>query len=133
MTKGMTMNKTAIALGIALVSIACYARPMPLLQHRSAPHHPPVVRHPPRQIPPPRHYHHYHSTWGRGGCNFWPGFTAGVIGSLLVPRLPPPPPRPVVYVNQIWVPPVYETRPVYDVFGNIIRYEQVLVRVGYWR
>lgn len=126
----MTMKNIAIVLGIALASIVCYARPMPPPQYRPAPRHPPVVRHLPRQTPP---LHHYHSTWGRGGRNFWPGFTAGIVGSLLVPRLPPPPPRPVVYVNQIWVPPVYETRPVYDAFGNIIRYEQVLVRAGYWR
>lgn len=127
----MTMNKTAIALGIALASIVCYARPMPSPHHRLALHHPPAVRHQPRQMPPPHQYHHHHSTWGRGGRNFWPGFTFGVVSSLLVP--PPPPPRPVVYVNQVWVPPVYETRPVYDAFGNIIRYEQVLVRAGYWR
>lgn len=124
------MNKTAIALGIALASIACYARPMPPILHRPIHYRPPAAHHQPKLIHPPVHHH---STWGRGGRNFWPGFTAGVIGSLLVQPPPPPPPRPVVYVNQIWVPPVYETRPVYDAFGNIIRYEQVLVRAGYWR
>ena len=81
------------------------------------------------------HHHHHHSVWGRGGSHFWPGFTGGLVGSLLAPAIvpPPPPPRPVVYVNQVWVPPVYETRPVYDSYGRIIRYEQVIVVPGYWR
>ena len=29
-------------------------------------------------------YHHYHGGyWGRGGCNFWPGFVGGVVGGVV--------------------------------------------------
>ena len=28
-------------------------------------------------------YHHHHGGWGRGGCNFWPGFVGGVVGGVV--------------------------------------------------
>ena len=125
------MKKTTTVMLTALMATICFARPIPHrpIPHRPIPHRPLAVHHQPKLVHPPVHHH---SVWGRGGRNFWPGFTVGIASSLLMPP-PPPPPRPVVYVNQVWVPPVYETRPVYDAFGNIIRYEQVLVRAGYWR
>lgn len=37
--------------------------------------------------PAPRFHHappmHHHSSWGRGGRNFWPGFVGGVIGGVI--------------------------------------------------
>ena len=30
------------------------------------------------------YHHHYHGGyWGRGGCNFWPGFVGGVVGGVV--------------------------------------------------
>ena len=85
--------------------------------------------------PPPKVHHHKHHS-----SAFWTGVGIGVFGDLLlrgstpIPRpLVVTPPPPVVAVNPIWIPPVYETRPVYDSYGRVIRYEQVLVRVGYWQ
>ena len=89
---------------------------------------------------------HSAPSWGRGGRDFWPAFAGGVVGgvagSVLRPAVPvvvPPrpyvamPPPPVVMVSPVWVEPVYELRPAYDVYGNVVRYDWVLVRQGYWR
>lgn len=124
------MKKILIALTV-LAATTCIAAPY----HSHASHRAPVVHRGPPPRPAPMPHHHYHSFWGRGGSHFWPGFTGGLVGSLLAPAIvpPPPPPRPVVYVQQTWVPPVYETRPVYDSYGRIIRYEQVIVVPGYWK
>ena len=100
-------------------------RPAPRATHIPVTHQ---IRRP-MPPPPPRHYH---STWGRGGCNFWPGFTGALVGFTLV-GAPPPPPRPLVYVHQVWIPPVYEWRPVYDAYGRFLRNERILVQAGYWR
>ena len=123
------MKKILIAIA-ALAAVTCVAAP----HHVPAGHRAPVVHRGPPPRPAPIPHHHHHSVWGRGGSHFWPGFTGGLVGSLLAPAVvPPPPPRPIVYVNQVWVPPVYETRPIYDTYGRIIRYEQVVVVPGYWR
>lgn len=51
-----------------------------------------------------RPYHHGHySSWGPGGRYFWPGFTGGLVGSMLWRPLPPPPP-PVVVQQPVVVP-----------------------------
>ena len=124
------MKKILIAIA-ALVAVTCVAAP-----HHPAGHRVPVVHRGPAPRPAPMpHHHNHHSVWGRGGSHFWPGFAGGLVGSLLAPAVVPSPlpPRPVVYVQQTWVPPVYETRPVYDSYGRIIRYEQVIVVPGYWR
>ena len=107
------------------IAFAHGLRPAPRVTHIPVAHR----VHRPMPPPPPRHHYH-HSAWGRGGCNFWPGFTGALVGSTLLRTLPPPP---VVAVNPVWIPPVYESRPVYDVYGRIIRYEQVVVRAGYWQ
>lgn len=129
------MKTSLIALGI-LAAMSCNAvGPRGPRPHRPSP--PPRMHHPmppPRPMPPAPH--HRHSFWVRGGSSFWPGFTGALVGSMIAPAIvppPPPPPRPIVYVRQTWVPPVYESRPVYDVFGNIIRYEQVMIAPGYWK
>ncbi len=41
--------------------------------------------------PPPAPRHH-HSAWGRGGCNFWPGFIGGVVGGAVVSSVVTPAP-----------------------------------------
>ena len=96
-------------------------------------HGPIPMRRPP---PPPRpmqhchsHHHSNHSlTW------FWTGLGTGLLIDALRPTPPPPPivVGPVVH-QRVWVPPIYETRPVFDVYGRVIRYDQVLVRPGYWQ
>lgn len=125
------MKKLIMTL-VAAVSLACIAAPHhPHISHRA-----PIVHRGPSLRPAPMpHHHHHHSFWGRGGSHFWPGFTGGIVGSLLAPAVvpPPPPPPPVVLVNPVWVPPVYGTRPVYDAYGRVVRYEQYIITQGYWR
>ena len=56
--------------------------------------------------PPPGPRHHSHGGWwGRGGCNFWPGFFGGVVGGALV--RPVVSPAPVVVAT-----PTVVTTPV---------------------
>ena len=59
------MNKKLMIAGATVLALAlgAFARP-----------HGPGFYHGPR----------YHGGfWGRGGCNFWPGFVGGVVGSAL--------------------------------------------------
>ena len=52
-------------------------------------------------------YHHYHGGyWGRGGCNFWPGFVGGVVGGVVgTPSAvyADAPAVPVVQRQPVWV------------------------------
>ena len=126
------MKKILIALAV-LAATTCTAAPY---YHHHAPHRVPIVHRgpPPRPAPMPHHRHHNDSWWGKGGRNFWPGFTGGLVGSLLTPTIvQPPSPPPVVLMNPVWVPPVYGTRPIYDAYGRIIRYEQYVITPGYWK
>lgn len=125
------MKKILIALAV-LAATTCTAAPY---YHR-IPHRAHVVhrRPPPRPAPMPYHRHHNNSWLGKGGRNFWPGFTGGLVSSLLTPAIvQPPSPPPVVLLNPVWVPPVYGTRPIYDAYGRIIRYEQYVITPGYWK
>ena len=92
----------------------------------------PMHRPPPPPRPMPHHHVHCHSPYW-----FLAGLGTGLLIDTLRPAPPPPPPPPVVVgpvVHQrVWVPPVYETRPVLDAYGRVVRYEQVLVRPGYWQ
>lgn len=88
---------------------------------RVRPHRPPVHRAP----PPPRHH--------APVVPFVYGIGAGMLLSHAIIHSHPTPPPPVVALNPIWIPPVYESRPVYDSYGRIVRYEQVLVKEGYWQ
>lgn len=122
-------TKIAIAIAATLAVFSIYARPHVMHHHHPA-FRPPMRRMPPPPPPPPRHHYHHH----HGNGLFWTGVGLGVVGGLLASPQPvattlPP----VVAVNPIWVPPVYESRPVYDSFGRIIRYEQVKIREGYWQ
>lgn len=84
--------------------------------------------------PGPRmHHHHHYSIWGRGGSHFWPGFTGGLVGSLIAPAVVPPPPPPVVVAapQRVWIPPVYGERPVYRA-GIYIGMERYVITPGYW-
>lgn len=117
---------------MVIAASMCIAAPY----HLHAPHRASAVHRGPSPRPAPMpHHHHHHSFWGRGGSHFWPGFAGGIVGSLLAPAVvtPPPPPPPVVLVNPVWVPPVYGTRPVYDAYGRVVRYEQYIITQGYWR
>lgn len=126
----------AAAAAIAIARPGPYARPRPMPPHRAyvpPPHH--RVHVPPRPVPfvPRHHYHAYHAD-----APFWVGLGVGAIGVALSHAIAPAPtavvaPPPVVVRNPVWVPPVYETRPVYDAYGQLVRYEQVMVRAGYWQ
>lgn len=98
-----------------------------------------IMHRPSRRVvhvtPPPRHpmhyRHHMHHYYRYNPLlPFTVGLGTGLVFGGVARPLPPPPP--VVAVNPVWVQPVYESRPVLDQFGNIIRYEPVLVRAGYW-
>ena len=131
------MKKLSIILPICIALCASvFGRPSPVGPKPM--HHPaPAFYHPlkpmphVRPIPPPPP--HRHSYWGRGGRNFWPAFGVGtLVGAALATTVVEQPTVVVQAPGRVWVPPVYETRPVYDVFGRIIGYEQVMVRPGYW-
>ena len=108
--------KTKIITLIAIIatSLCCFAK------HNN--HH--------RSPTPPVHYKVHHAPHHKHHDRFWPGFGVGTLigASLVAPALPS-----VFFPRKVWVPPVYEMRPVRDVFGNIIRYESIMVRPGYWR
>ena len=89
----------------AIAAISCLGRP-----HHFGPHYGPRMPPPP---PPRHHIHHRH---------MFPPTTI-----YLNPLAIPIPARP------IWVPPVYRSVPIYDTYGNFIRFDQVLVTPGYWR
>ena len=113
----MKIKDTLMIAALLLFTAVSYARP-PMMHSRH--------RHSP---PPPLHLMHHHRH--QHGA-FWTGLGVGFISSAIVN----PPLAPVAIgptVGRIWVPPVYEIRPVYDRFGNILRYEQVMVSAGYWR
>jgi len=88
---------------------------------RVRPHQPPIHHAPPL---PKHHTPFVPFTYGVGAGLF--------LNHVLLHSRPIPPPPPVA-LNPIWIPPVYESRPVYDEYGRIIRYEQVLVKAGYWQ
>lgn len=70
MKNKMTM---AVALAAVLCGSACFARG----GHGGGFHRGPVHHHAPV-------HHHHGSVWGRGGCNFWPGFVGGVVGASII-------------------------------------------------
>ena len=120
--------KTLIIVIAVLVASIAFAAPHGHMGSR--PGHGPIPTHhpPPRPMPHHHHHHHHHSP-------VW--FLAGLGTGLLVDSFRPTPPPPVIVgpvVHQrVWVPPVYETRTILDAYGRVIRYEQVLVRPGYWQ
>lgn len=124
------MNTTSIkTMALLATLLPCIALAHPPTPPRGV--HIPVAPHIRHPMPPPPPRHH-HSSWGRGGCNFWPGFIGGVVGSAITSTIPPPPP-PIVAAHPVWIPPLYEQRAVYDAYGRLIRYERVVVRAGYWQ
>ena len=111
--------KVITVLGAVLCAGVCMARP------HGGPHpgggrgHGPVIRaggfgH----RPPAVHHHrssHSHSSWGRGGRNFWPGFVGGVVGGLVYDSITPAPvvvATPTVVTTPVVTTPVVTT-PVY--------------------
>ena len=93
---------------------------------------PPMSRPMHHHTPPPPIMHHHHRGHHHTGA-FWTGVGIGLIGSTIVHPLPPTPVAIGPVTGRVWVPPVYEMRPIYDRYGNIFRYEQVMVSAGYWR
>ena len=122
--------KTLTIIVAVLVSSMAFAVPHGHTGHRPG-HGPiPMRRPPPPPRPMPHHHVHCHSPYW-----FLAGLGTGILVDALRPTPPPPPPvvvGPVVH-QRVWVPPVYETRPVLDAYGRVVRYEQVLVRPGYWQ
>ena len=73
-------TRTILTIFLLAASIAAFGRPGFGIGPKPAPRPPtPAFHHPPRPRPmpppPPRH----HSTWGRGGRNFWPAFGVGTL------------------------------------------------------
>ena len=62
------MKKIIMTLAVCSISLGAFARPF----HGGFHHRPPVY-----------HHHYHHSGWGRGGCNFWPGFVGGIVGGVV--------------------------------------------------
>ena len=124
----MKATKIIISIAIALACTTIFARMIPSRPIIRSPRY----RHVPPP-PPPRHYHAHHPSRA-----FWTGVGVGIVGSIAYDALPMPhrsiiPAPPPMAINPVWIPPVYESRPVYDIYGRIVRYEQVLVRAGYWQ
>lgn len=122
------MKTLTIAVAV-LVALMAFAAPHGRMGHR--PEHGPIQIH--HQPPRPMH-HHNHSHHNHSPAWFWAGIGTGLFIDAFR-STPPPPPivvGPVVH-KRIWVPPVYETRHILDAYGRVIRYEQVLVRPGYWQ
>ena len=117
-----TLTIAVAVLAASMTFAAPHGHMGPRLGHRQIP----------MFCPPPHPMPHYHSHHTIGW--FWAGLGTGLLIDALRPTPPPPPVvvGPVAH-QRVWVPPVYETRPVLDVYGRVIRYEQVLVRPGYWQ
>ena len=79
------MKNILIALAV-LAATMCTAAPY---YHHRPLHRAPVVHRGPSLRPAHMPHHRYHndSWWGKGGRNFWPGFTGGLVGSLLTPAI----------------------------------------------
>lgn len=87
-----------------------FSRPAPMMHHR----------------PAPMVHHHHHSSWGRGGRHFWPGFVGGVVGGVLTdaiigPRVITTPvvTTPVVTTAPVVATPVYTTQQVWVPGGYV--------------
>lgn len=121
------MKTLTIAVAVLVASIVFAA---PHGHMGSRPGHGPIPTHHPPPRPMSHHHHHSHHSPA------W--FLAGLGTGLLVDAFRPTPLPPPVIVGPVvhqlvWVPPVYETRPILDAYGRVIRYEQVLIHPGYWQ
>lgn len=99
----MNKVKTVIALGALVMAGTVMAGPRGCPGFRPSHHH---------FRPRPCFPHHSpigrHGGWGRGGCNFWPGFVGGVVGGLVGTTIT----RPVVVTTPTVVTPAVVTTPV---------------------
>ena len=109
--------KKIISLALAAsVAVCAFARP--------GPHFGPRIHHP---------HHHWRApligyTLGAIGA----GITAAAIASTWTAPAPVVVPAPAP-APRVWVPPVYENRPVYNMYGQIVGWQRVMVTPGYWR
>ena len=57
---------------------------------------------------------HHHGGWGRGGCNFWPGFVGGLIGGTIAHTVVSTPvvASPTIVTTPTIVTPTVVTQPV---------------------
>ena len=99
------MNKKMTIAGVVVLAMAlgAFARP-----------HGPGFR-PCGPGPGPGFYHgpRYHGGfWGRGGCNFWPGFVGGVVGCALYDAVTYPRYASSVVVTPAPAPVVVQQQPV---------------------
>lgn len=121
-----TMKKT-IALSIIVIAFIANAIPHSIVRPMHRPpamhpviHRPPIYRHHPRIVPPlpvvpyvPHQHHPSRYLWATAAgafltSSFWTPFYS------------------------VYVPPVYEDMPIYDAYGNVLRYKRVLVKGGYY-
>ena len=86
-------------------------------------------------------YHHYHGGyWGRGGCNFWPGFVGGVVDGVVGTTLARPyysetvvvQPAPTVVTQPVVVQqPAVVTQPVVVQQPTVVQ-QPVVQRLPVW-
>ena len=93
---------------------------------------PPIPR---PQIMPYYEYNKFKPLHMRKDISLTFGFSGNILYPDFIVKMPiylrPTPP--VVLVNPIWVPPVYENRPVYNIYGEVVGYNRVLIVQGYWK
>ena len=74
------MKKIIMILAVCSISLGAFARPFHGGFHHVGYHHAGFHHggyHHGHGI------HHCHGGWGRGGCNFWPGFVGGIVGGVV--------------------------------------------------
>ena len=86
--------KVAVVLLACAVTGAAFARPHG--GFRGGVRHAPIV------------HHHHGGGWGRGGCNFWPGFVGGLIGGAVTSAIV----EPIVASPTVVATPTVVTTPV---------------------
>jgi len=94
------MKKMLIILGVAAISASAFAH-----GHGCCPG---------GWRPGPAPHHYYHGGgWGRGGCNFWPGFVGGVVGGVVGGAIANTvvAPAPVVVQQPVVTQPIVVTQP----------------------
>ena len=119
-------KKTIVAICVIAVAGSMFATP------RGGHHH-----HGGRHVAPRHHHVHRpkHSTWGRGGRNFWPGFVGGLVGATVARTVIEPATTivtaPAVVTPVVTATPVVTTAPVVVETPVVTATQQVWVEGRY--